>query len=232
MIYLTGDTHGDIDRIEEFCQAYETTKEDVMVVLGDAGINYWLDERDEARKLRLAELPITLFCIHGNHEQRPEEVPGYELTEWRGGRVWIQPEYPSLLFAEDGEIYDFDGRRAVAIGGAYSVDKYYRLAVGAPWFDTEQPDERIKNRVMSALERAGWRVDYVLSHTVPLSAMPRHAFLPTIDQSLVDNSTEAWLEEIAQKLDYRRWFAGHFHVTWSLDRFQLLFEDYEELDEL
>ena len=230
MVILTGDTHGEFDRIEQFCEEYETTENDVMVILGDAGINYWLDEQDEALKERLSQLPITLFCIHGNHEERPEEVPGYELVEWRGGFVWIQPEYPNLLFAKDGEIYQFDGKAVITIGGAYSVDKYYRLAVGAPWFGTEQPDECTKGQVMSALNRAGWKVDYVFSHTVPLSAIPRHALLPTVDQEMVDNSTEEWLEEIAQKLDYQGWFAGHFHITWSLDRIQILYEDYMELD--
>ena len=230
MVILTGDTHGEFDRIEQFCEEYETTENDVMVILGDAGINYWLDEQDEALKERLSQLPITLFCIHGNHEERPEEVPGYELVEWRGGFVWIQPEYPNLLFAKDGEIYQFDGKTVITIGGAYSVDKHYRLAVGAPWFGTEQPDERTKGQVMSALNRAGWKVDYVFSHTVPLSAIPRHALLPTVDQKMVDNSTEEWLEEIAQKLDYQGWFAGHFHITWSLDRIQILYEDYMELD--
>lgn len=230
MVILTGDTHGEFDRIEQFCEEYETTENDVMVILGDAGINYWLDEQDEALKERLSQLPITLFCIHGNHEERPEEVSGYELVEWRGGFVWIQPEYPNLLFAKDGEIYQFDGKTVITIGGAYSVDKYYRLAVGAPWFGTEQPDERTKGQVMSALNRAGWKVDYVFSHTVPLSAIPRHALLPTMDQKMVDNSTEEWLEEIAQKLDYQGWFAGHFHITWSLDRIQILYEDYMELD--
>ena len=230
MVILTGDTHGEFDRIEQFCEEYETTENDVMVILGDAGINYWLDEQDEALKERLSQLPITLFCIRGNHEERPEEVSGYELVEWRGGFVWIQPEYPNLLFAKDGEIYQFDGKTVITIGGAYSVDKYYRLAVGAPWFGTEQPDERTKGQVMSALNRAGWKVDYVFSHTVPLSAIPRHALLPTMDQKMVDNSTEEWLEEIAQKLDYQGWFAGHFHITWSLDRIQILYEDYMELD--
>ena len=230
MVILTGDTHGEFDRIEQFCEEYETTENDVMVILGDAGINYWLDEQDEALKERLSQLPITMFCIHGNHEERPEEVSGYELVEWRGGFVWIQPEYPNLLFAKDGEIYQFDGKAVITIGGAYSVDKYYRLAVGAPWFGTEQPDERTKGQVMSALNRAGWKVDYVFSHTVPLSAIPRHALLPTVDQKMVDNSTEEWLEEIAQKLDYQGWFAGHFHITWSLDRIQILYEDYMELD--
>ena len=52
-----------------------------MIIQGDAGINYWLDERGEELKAQLSRLPITLFCIHGNHEERPEEVSGYDLAE-------------------------------------------------------------------------------------------------------------------------------------------------------
>ena len=45
--YITGDTHRSFDRIEDFCYGYETTTEDVMIILGDAGINYWLDLSDK-----------------------------------------------------------------------------------------------------------------------------------------------------------------------------------------
>ena len=40
MIYLTGDTHGDFDRIIHFCEKMQTTRADVMIILGDAGFNY------------------------------------------------------------------------------------------------------------------------------------------------------------------------------------------------
>ena len=229
MIILTGDTHGEFGRIEEFCEVYDTTTEDIMVILGDAGINYWLDERDEALKERLTELPLTLFCIHGNHEERPEEVPGYELVEWRGGQVWVQPEYPNLLFAQDGEVYDFSGRRVLVIGGAYSVDKQYRLANGMQWFPTEQPDERTKTLVERRLDQLGWRIDVVLSHTVPLGYIPQYVLLPSIDQNGVDHSTEEWLAQIERRLIYESWYAGHYHMTCDVGRVHILFEDYEEL---
>lgn len=58
-----------------------------------------------------------------------------------------------------------------------------------------------------------------------------HAFLPTIDQETVDNSTEEWLDQIEGRLDCDTWYAGHFHITESVGRVYLLFEDYEELEE-
>ena len=231
MTILTGDTHGEFDRIEEFCEEYELTREDVIVILGDAGLNYFRDERDEEKKERLARLDVTLFCIHGNHEERPENIPGYEEMEWHGGLVLYEPDYPNVLFAQDGEVYQFGAKKTLVIGGAYSVDKYYRIANGLPWFDSEQPDDAIQARVEAKLKELDWQVDYVFSHTVPYSYMPRHALLPTIDQSTVDNSTEKWLDWIKKRLTYETWYAGHFHITEQMGRVCILYEDYEELEE-
>ena len=182
MIVLTGDTHREFDRVFDFCEEYGTTPEDILIVLGDAGINYYLDESDQMLKQELSRLPVTLLCIHGNHEERPAEINTYEERPWRDGVVYVEPEFPSLLFAKDGEIYDLDGQRVMVIGGAYSVDKFSRLCSGAPWFPSEQLDEKIKCRVEARLEKAEWQVDCVLSHTVLLPYMPLYAFLPGIDQ--------------------------------------------------
>ena len=111
--------------------------------------------------------------------------------------VLYEPVYPNILFAQDGEIYEFAGKKAIVIGGAYSIDKYYRLSGGGPWFESEQPDEWIKAYVEAQLKKVKWEIDYVFSHTVPLSYEPREAFLPNIDEGTVDKSTEKWLETIA-----------------------------------
>lgn len=229
MIILKGDTHGTFDEVFEFCEEYETTTDDVMVILGDAGINYHLDNRDVDLKEELSNLPITLFCIHGNHEERPSNISSYKEKIWHGGIVLYEEEYPSILFAHDGEIYEFDGRKAIVIGGAYSIDKFYRISGGAPWFEDEQPDEAIKTYVEAQLKKVNWRVDFVFSHTAPLSYEPREAFLPNIDQSSVDKSTEEWLDTIEQKLDYDEWYCGHYHVDMNKGKVRILFEDFLEL---
>ena len=74
MFYITGDTHAQFGRIEQFCERICPTREDVLIILGDAGINYYGGWRDWKLKRRLAELPLTLFSIHGNHEQRPMTI--------------------------------------------------------------------------------------------------------------------------------------------------------------
>ena len=231
MVVLTGDTHRDFGRIFDFCEEYGVTKEDVLVILGDAGINYYLDDSDDLLKQELSQLDITLLCVHGNHEERPFEIDTYTEREWRGGLVYVEPEFPSLLFAKDGEIYRFGSKTAVVIGGAYSVDKYSRLLAGAPWFPGEQPDETIRSYVEAQLAQAGWRVDYVFSHAAPLQYEPRHAFLPGINQALVDKSTEIWLDSIERRLHYKRWFCGHYHIDDQVGPVRILQDDFLELDD-
>lgn len=222
MIYITGDTHGEFDRIIDFCEYYETSRDDIIIILGDAGINYYLDNRDKELKQELAKLPITLFCIHGNHEARPGKIPSYKEMAWRGGVVYCEKGYPNLLFAKDGEIYDFDGRKAVAIGGAYSIDKHYRIRVGAPWYADEQPDDAIKKYVEQRLAGAKWKVDYVLSHTCPTKYEPTGDLIPGIRQSMIDKSTETWLQTVEERLDYTTWYFGHFHVDKIIGRGTIL----------
>ena len=82
MIYITGDTHGDFSIVEGFCQHNETTTDDVLIILGDVGINYFGEPHDLDLKKELSDYPITLFCIHGNHEKRPEI---YLLADEIGG---------------------------------------------------------------------------------------------------------------------------------------------------
>lgn len=228
MIYITGDTHGQFERVAAFCGKAQTTKDDILIILGDAGINFYGSFRDDAKKRMLSHLPITIFSIHGNHEQRPATIPTYHTIAWHGGLAYVEDQYPNLLFAKDGEIYDMNGIRTMTIGGAYSVDKAIRQIFGYCWWPDEQPSDEIKHDVEARLDKEGWKVDAVLSHTTPLKYMPVEVFLPDVDQSSVDQSTEEWLEGIEGRLTYNRWYCGHYHTEKVIDRMILLFETVRE----
>ena len=224
LFYITGDTHGDFRRIESFCERVNPSPEDVLIILGDAGINYYGGWRDRNQKKLLAKLPLTLFSIHGNHEQRPATIPSYHTEIWNGGEVYVEDEFPNLLFAVDGSYFSFDGVRTFVIGGAYSVDKHYRLANNWGWWPDEQPDEAIKRRVEQQLDAHGWRADVVLTHTCPLRYEPTEVFLSCIDQSGVDKSTEEWLDSIEDSLQYKQWYCGHYHTEKVIDKLKFMFE--------
>lgn len=227
--YITGDCHGDYAKIELFCRLYNSTVEDVLIVLGDFGLNFWLGKRDVKNKKMLAQLPITILAIHGNHEARPYELDTYVEKQWNGGTVYVEESYPNILFAKDGEVYSFGSKKGIAIGGAYSVDKYYRLLTGRPWFESEQPTEEIKQYIENKLAETDWQVDYVFSHTCPFVYEPADLFLDFINQAEVDKSTEEWLSKIECKLDYEKWYFGHFHDNREYYRAEMLYEKIIEL---
>jgi len=229
MTIITGDKHGDFRRVDAMCGLAGTTKDDLLIILGDAGVNYFGGKRETEFKHALTKLPITMLCIHGNHERRPESLGFYQETAWRDGFVYIQPEFPSLMFAKDGEIYNISGKKCIAIGGAYSVDKEYRIKRNLGWWDNEQPSDEIKRRVEERLDNEQWRVDVVLSHTAPLKYEPREMFLSFIDDSKVDKSTEIWFGAIEDRLDYDQWFCGHYHTNKIVDKLRFLYGDFFEL---
>ena len=230
MIYYTGDIHGQKYEIERFCKRFKPTKDDTIVILGDVAANYSRDERDTELKQALNKLKPTILCIHGNHEIRPWNIPTYKTKIWNGGTVWYEEEYPSVLFAKDGEIYDLEGIRHIAIGGAYSVDKNYRLLHGLAWWPDEQPSEETKRRVERLLDVRGWQMDLVLTHTCPLRYKPLEALKPDLDQSTVDSTTEEWMDEIELRLRYARWYCGHFHTDKTVGRLRILFREIVELE--
>ena len=228
MIYITGDKHGKFFDVIDFCANNNTSKKDLLIILGDAGINYHLDETDMALKLTLSRLPITFFCVHGNHEERPENIRSYITREFNNGIVYYERAYPNILFAKDGEIYNLDNLNTLVIGGAYSVDKEYRLIYDIKWFKSEQPDEIIKERVRNKLKEYNYQVDVILSHTCPYKYIPSEKFLPYIDQSKVDKSTEMFLDEIEDNTEYQRWYCGHYHTDKVIDKMQFMMYDFDE----
>ncbi len=228
MIYITGDKHGDFREIFYFCYENKTTLDDIMIVLGDAGINYYANEKDYILKDSLLQYPITFFCIHGNHEERPENIKTYKTKRFHDGVVYYEEDYPNVLFAKDGEIYNFNNHKVLVIGGAYSVDKYFRLDRGYNWYESEQPNEETKNKVVSVLKDLNNKVDIILSHTCPYKYLPREMFLEGIDQSTVDNSTEHFLDEIEKSTDYNLWYCGHYHTDKEIDKIIFMFHKIEE----
>lgn len=242
-VYMTGDIHGDPIRlwsIENFCNNHKTTTDDWLICLGDVGLNYYGAKSKEEISLKneAAKLPIKMFCIHGNHERRPIKEDGYkeiEVTEGaiQGPMLW-NSRYPNQYFAIDGAVYKIQTSErtlnALVCGGAYSVDKFYRLQFRANWWPDEQPNELTKGLVRLMATR--YPIDIMLTHTCPLRFEPKELFLDCIDQSTVDTSTEEFFDELYKQFPADQkpmWYFGHFHGNKYTDDYVMLFDDIIEL---
>ena len=260
MFYITGDIHGNAYDVLNRCEENNIQEGDTLIILGDVGANFHADLKDSIFKKKLNNTGIIFFCIHGNHEMRPETIPSYKIKTWNDGEVYFEEQYPNLLFAMDGEIYNIDGKKTIVIGGAYSVDKYYRAyhtALIAPsffneeeitvlsqvvtmgysknidkksqkkadriinkipsllmsWWKDEQPSSQTKEQCEEILAEQDWNIDVVLTHTAPLKFEPTEEFIEGLNQDFVDKTTEKWLDTIEEKLQYKFWYAGHYHTN-------------------
>lgn len=229
MVFITGDIHGDPTPVHDLIKKCQPTEDDIIVLLGDVGVNYTGQSRDRLMKQDLSWMNVTFFCIHGNHENRPQNIDSYKEKAWHGGRVLYEEDYPNILFPIDGDIFDLEGKRCIVIGGAYSVDKAYRLKMGYNWWPDEQPSAEIKEYVEQKVRTHP--IDAVFSHTCPFKYIPHECFLSCIDKSTVDNTTEQWLDKIEEMLDYKAWYLGHWHINKKIDKMHFLMHDVEMLIE-
>ncbi len=217
MIYITGDTHREFSRLNNL----DYKDGDMLIVLGDSGINYCLNDEDIKYKKCLNDFNIKIFSIRGNHEERPENIKTYKEVDMFGGKVYIEEEYPNLIFAKDGELYNIDNKSVLVVGGAYSVDKEYRLLYGCKWFKDEQ---LTKTEMKTILDKyKGKHIDIVLTHTCPYKYEPREVFLSGIDQSKVDKSMEYFLDELEESITYDKWYCGHYHIEKKIDKIEFMF---------
>ena len=229
MIFITGDTHGDVRRLsmESFFEQKEMTKDDYLIILGDFGLvwewqgesnyeKYWLDW--------LEDKSFTTLFIDGNHENhdRLNEMP---VTEWHGGKV--HKVRPSVIHLMRGQVFDIDGASVFTFGGARSHDvrdgvlepddprikrwykeygKLFRVNKRT-WWERELPTEEEMEEGRKNLDKVGWKVDFVMTHCTSSSTTALLG-LGALEQDILTK----YLQEIREKLDYRYWFFGHHHM--------------------
>ena len=245
--YITGDKHRNFLTVKRFCRQMKTRKKDVLIILGDSGFNYYGDERDDELKRFASKLKITLFCLHGNKENRPQNVGTYGVRNFYGGKVYYEPKYPNICFAMDGEIYTFEGRKYAVVGGAHSVDKFFCLEKGKPFFEDEMPDDAIKTLTENNLAKEENKVYGMMTHTCPLKYLPTEMFMSTRQKSTengsktekeetvpvskldIDRSTEEWLDRLEEKIDYTVWFCGHYHIDKQIDKVHMMCHEIQPL---
>ena len=216
-VFIRGDAHGDFSWLPAWCEENHTAKDDALIILGDAGIMYYGPTSDKERMLKkfIAKQPITLLCVRGNHEARPSDYTSicYEFlgTDPIVQDVWyFEPEYPNIKYIADGTIFYLNDKKCLAIGGAYSIDKEYRLLMGWRWFANEELTDEEMCNILDKIDHQYF--DYVFTHTCPEDWQPTDLFLSGINQSKVSKRMEQFLTTVSEIIDFKHWYFGHFHA--------------------
>ncbi len=242
--FITGDCHG---RVAERLEIIKNSMGDNfqenrygVIILGDVGFNYWGGNSDKNKKAKCNNYGFFIYCLRGNHEKRPSDIEGMLVCydAFVHGYVYMEEDFPNIRYFIDGGEYLIDGYTVLTIGGAYSVDKWYRLIQASGrkdgfsgWFENEQLNENERDHILR--HSSGKYYDFIFTHTCPISNMPTDLFLSCVDQSTVDNSMEEWLDEVKKNVNWFIWCFGHHHAdrieAAYIEQFYMSFELLEDV---
>lgn len=226
MFYLVGDTHGKHDLGKVYHLLYNNIlgEDDYIIILGDVAL-FWDDDwSDTVVQDFWKNVPCTVLWIDGNHENF-DLIDKLPVTEWNGGRVQII--YDKIIHLMRGEVYTIEGKTFFVFGGGQSIDRAFRTE-GHSWWPQEMPTKEEYDNGRKNLEKVNYKVDYVLTHTAP----------NFICQKLVnemypgEEELQDYFGEISYKLDFKKWFFGHWHKDRILenDTYYALYNDVHNIE--
>lgn len=226
-VLFTGDTHNDLEikRIsyKNFPYGRMLDKNSVLIVLGDFGFpwngsptdKYWLDWCEDR--------PFQIAFVDGNHVNH-SMLAQYPTEEWCGGQTHVlRPHVHHLM---RGELFNIEGSTFFTFGGARSTDKVYRKE-GISWWPEEIASRKQMEHGVNTLERASFKVDYILTHCAPNKIVD--ILFPYENQH---DDMSNYLEKVVRaRTVFKRWFMGHYHIDRSYEnqKYNILYNDIIEL---
>lgn len=210
-VYVTGDIHGGLDmqKLRDWELGDSLTSDDYLIVAGDFGFPWNFSAEECADIVWLESRPYTVLFVDGNHErfdhwaERPVEL-------WHGGLTQHLSDTSPIRRLTRGEVFELDGSTIFTMGGATSVDREYRVPYSS-WWPQELPDKRDFDTARARLDEVGWKVDCVITHTCATRMISPTLYPdPGWERPDVDRLT-GFLDELEDRLDYKRWYYGHFH---------------------
>ena len=213
-IYITGDTHGQIDwgklNTDNFPQQKRMTKEDIVVIAGDFG-GVWDGAGQDRYALRTYDdRNFTTAFVDGNHENH-WLLNTYPIEEWHGGKVHRVSD--SVVHLMRGEIYGIGGKRFFVFGGADSIDKLSRR-LGQSWWPEEIPSIAEMEYGQMKLEKVGNKVDYVITHEAPTNIYRK---IYEARKVVMPYALTEYLQMLDDSIEYEKWYFGHHHIDKVID---------------
>ena len=215
MVYVTGDTHGDLSRFQTPILK-KAGADDVVIVCGDFGF-LWDDSKQEQKlRKKLEQLKYTIAFVDGCHENF-DLLESFPTREWNGGTARMIA--PNIIHLMRGQIYTIGGKRFFTFGGGHSQDFEFRTAEN--WWEREQPTYQEIMDAAENLKRYHNEVDYIITHEPPASL--KDCLRVDTMQRL---EIHAFFEDLTQDCQFKEWYFGKCHLNRYVPvRYYAVFDD-------
>lgn len=200
MIFITGDTHGDIDyrkllTLKEKHLSYN----DYLIICGDAGI-CWSPQTFQYHLDLYNSIGCTIIFVDGNHENF-SMLNSMPLVEYLGALMHQIDKH--IFHVLRGEMMTIEGKTFLCIGGAVSIDKAYRIPYISWWPEEEITFHDVDN-ALNNLAKVNNKVDFVITH-----CCDTHTVLKSFGfRRDVCTDQLTFIDKVAK---YKHWFFGHYH---------------------
>ncbi|MBE6877879.1 MAG: hypothetical protein E7488_01750 [Ruminococcaceae bacterium] len=197
MIFVTADTHGEVERFDDK-QLKKIKKGDTLVILGDFGF-VWNDSEKEKKALaRLAKKPYTILFIDGLGDSF-EVLAKYPETVYCGAKS-REIVKDKIYYICRGEVAEIENRKLLCFGG----NDIYDPDIVESFDDPAAADFE---NCGANLEKHGNSVDYILTH-IPSGRINRFINL----DSHATSETMDFFDLVAKDVDYKKWYFGCLHL--------------------
>ena len=206
MIYITGDMHGDPERVGRSALK-ELREGDTLIVCGDFGF-LWDGGKTEQNVIRkLSRKKFEICFIDGTHENF-SMLAACTPVVYRGGKA--RRVAKNIHYLQRGQVFEIEGQKIFTFGGGENPDLELKSDEEIDDFRPEVPTGLEMREGIDNMDRVNYEVDYIVTHEPPANV---RAFL-----SLSQNETPsvsalgAYFDELSNQAKYKKWFFGSLHM--------------------
>ena len=197
MIFVTADTHGDMERFEAK-EIKKLKKTDTLIVLGDFGFVWKNDDKERKNLKKLAKLPFKIIFMDGLNENF-DALKQYPETVYCSA-VCREIEKDKIYYIRRGEVPEIEDKKLLCFGGCDSYDPDIV-------FSENDPTQADFDNCTENLAKHNNSVDFILTH-MPSGRINRFINL----DSNFSSECMDFFDVLSHNIQYTKWYFGCMHI--------------------